>query len=247
MIIGSLQKISLLDYPGYLSAIIFTQGCNFRCQFCYNPQLVLPVSGDNFEYTGFNNNNQPQKDRLEYKEDDLFVFLKSRVDKLDAVVITGGEPTIYKDLIDFIIKIKKLGFLVKLDTNGSNPEVIRELINKKLVDYIAMDIKASKEKYQQVVGTQVDWKKIKESVKLIMASGLSYEFRTTVVPEFFTQSDVSAIGGLIKGADKWYLQKFKSNTTLISATLKNKKAYSDQEMKKLAEAGKKYVKICEAR
>ncbi|MBU1991961.1 anaerobic ribonucleoside-triphosphate reductase activating protein, partial [Patescibacteria group bacterium] len=243
MFIGGLQKISLLDYPGYLAAIIFTQGCNFRCQFCYNPQLVLPISGDNFKYTGFNiNNDQSQEDHLEYKEDDLFVFLKSRVDKLDAVVITGGEPTIHKDLVDFIIKIKDLGFLVKLDTNGSNPEVIKELINKKLVDYFAMDIKASKEKYQQVAGAQVDWEKIKESVKIIMTSNLPYEFKTTVVPEFFDQSDIQSIGELIAGANKWYLQKFKSNIDLVNVKLENKKSYFDQEMKELAILGKKYVK-----
>ncbi|MFH1232627.1 MAG: anaerobic ribonucleoside-triphosphate reductase activating protein [Patescibacteria group bacterium] len=248
MFIGGLQKISLLDYPGYLAAIIFTQGCNFRCQFCYNPQLVLPISGDNFKYTGLNiNNDQSQEDHLEYKEDDLFVFLKSRVDKLDAVVITGGEPTIHKDLVDFIIKIKDLGFLVKLDTNGSNPEVIKELINKKLVDYFAMDIKASKEKYQQVAGAQVDWEKIKESVKIIMTSNLPYEFRTTVVPEFFDQSDIQSIGELIAGANKWYLQKFKSNIDLVNVKLENKKSYFDQEMKELAILGKKYVKKCEAR
>ncbi|MEK7558121.1 MAG: anaerobic ribonucleoside-triphosphate reductase activating protein [Patescibacteria group bacterium] len=248
MFIGGLQKISLLDYPGYLAAIIFTQGCNFRCQFCYNPQLVLPILGDNFKYTGFNiNNDQSQEDRLEYKEDDLFVFLKSRVDKLDAVVITGGEPTIHKDLVNFIIKIKELGFLVKLDTNGSNPEIIKELINKKLVDYFAMDIKASKEKYQQVVGVQVDWEKIKESVKIIMTSNLPYEFRTTVVPEFFDQSDIQSIGELIAGADKWCLQKFKSNTQLVNAEFKNKQSYSNQEMKEFSEIGKKYVKKCEAR
>lgn len=245
MHIGGLQKISLLDYPGCIAAIIFTQGCNFRCQFCYNPILVAPIS-NNLKYTGVNND-QCQKDHPKYKEDDLFVFLESRVDKLDAVVITGGEPTIHEDLMDFIIKIKKLGFLVKLDTNGSNPKIIKELINKKLVDYFAMDIKVSKEKYQQVVGAQIDWDKIKESVKIIMASGLPYEFRTTVVPEFFDQDDAVAIGELIKGADKWYLQKFKSNIDLVNITLKNKKSYSDQEMKKLVDIGQKYVKKCEAR
>lgn len=245
MLIGGLQKISLLDYPGNIAAIIFTQGCNFCCQFCYNPILVAPIS-NNLKYAGFNND-QRQKDHPKYKEDDLFVFLESRVDKLDAVVITGGEPTIHEDLIDFIIKIKKLGFLIKLDTNGSSPDIIKELINKKLVDYFAMDIKASKEKYQQVVGAQIDWDKIKESVKIIMISGLPYEFRTTVVPEFFDQNDVVVIGELIKGADKWYLQKFKSNIDLVNISLKNKKSYSDQEMKNLADIGQKYVKKCEVR
>ncbi|MFH1233082.1 MAG: anaerobic ribonucleoside-triphosphate reductase activating protein [Patescibacteria group bacterium] len=240
MFIGGLQKFSLLDYPEKISAIIFTQGCNFRCQFCYNPMLVLPIhsKGGNFKY---------QKDHPLYNEGDLFVFLKSRVGKLDAVVITGGEPTIHKDLIDFIVKIKKLGFLIKLDTNGTHPEVVKKLIDQKLLDYIAMDIKAPKEKYQKVVGLRVDWEKIKKSIKIITSSNLPYEFRTTVAPELFSQSDISSIGKLIKGADKWYLRKFKSNMDLINPKLKNKKPYLDQEMNKMAEIGRKYVKKCEVK
>lgn len=247
MLIGGIEKFSLLDYPEKISAIVFTQGCNFRCQFCYNPMLVLPIQdkGGNFKYVG--PKSQQQKSHLIYNEDDFFVFLKSRVGKLDAVVITGGEPTIHKDLADFIIKIKKLGFLIKLDTNGSHPEVLKKLIDQKLLDYISMDIKAPKEKYQQVVGKQVDWEKIEKSIKIIMTSNLPYEFRTTVVPEFFSQSDVPAIGKLIIGADKWYLQKFKSAMELINPKLKNKKSYSNQEMNKMAEIGRKYVKKCEAR
>lgn len=210
--------------------------------------LVLPIQpkGGNLKYAG-SNKSEWQKDRPKYNEDDLFVFLKSRINKLDAVVITGGEPTIHKDLIDFIIKIKKLGFLIKLDTNGSSPEVIKKLIEQKLLDYIAMDIKAPKEKYQKVVDARVDWGKIKKSIKIIISSNLPYEFRTTIAPELFSQSDISSIGKLIKGADKWYLQKFKSNMDLINPKLKNKKSYSDQEMNKIAEIGRKYVKKCEAR
>jgi len=246
MEIGGIQKFSLLDYPEKISAIVFTQGCNFRCQFCYNPMLVQPQKGGNLKYACSYKSEQ-QKNRPRYNEDDFFVFLKSRTNKLDAVVITGGEPTIHKDLADFIIKIKKLGFLVKLDTNGSNPEVIKKLINQKLLDYIAMDIKAPKEKYQKVVGRQVDWEKIKKSVKIIITSNLPYEFRTTIAIELLSQSDISSIAKLIKGADKWYLQKFKSNMELVNPKLKNKKSYSDQEMNKMVEIGKNYVKKCEAR
>jgi len=153
MIIGGLQKFSLLDYPGHIAAIIFTQGCNFKCQFCYNPMLVWPSKVNKFK----------QKDHpFQNKEDGLFDFLKLRVNKLDAVVISGGEPTIHPDLVDFIAKIKKLGYLVKLDTNGTNPEIIKDLLKKKLVDYIAMDIKAEEGKYSKVVGKKVNFAKIKK-------------------------------------------------------------------------------------
>ncbi|MBU0636606.1 MAG: anaerobic ribonucleoside-triphosphate reductase activating protein [Patescibacteria group bacterium] len=256
MLIGGLQKFSLLDYPGNISAIIFTQGCNFCCQFCYNPLLVLPHQSffskiltdkrNKFKYIGVNHSQQ-QKDHFKYNENDLFAFLKSRINKLDAVVITGGEPTIHKDLIEFITKIKKLNYLVKLDTNGSNPEVIKKLIDKKLLDYIAMDIKASKEKYQKVINKQIVLEKIEKSVKIIMTSNLPYEFRTTIMPEFFDQNDVFAIGELIKGADKWYLQKFKSDIELINPKLKNKESYSDQQMNEFAKIGQQYVKECKAR
>ncbi len=190
----------------------------------------------------------PQKDHHpKIKEDDLFAFLKKRAGKLDAIVITGGEPTIHADLPDFIDKIKKLGYLVKLDTNGANPEMIKKLIDKKSINYIAMDIKAPCDKYSKVAGKPVDFNKIKRSVKIIMESGLPYEFRTTVVPGLLNKDDIIKIAKIIKGADKWYLQQFKSDIDLINKELGKVKPYSAGEMEEMCEAGRKYVKKCEAR
>jgi pyruvate formate lyase activating enzyme len=252
MIIGGLQKFSLLDYPGYLSAIIFTQGCNFRCQFCYNPMLVWPTVVGKSKYardlvrvSGLSP--EQQKDHPSLTEDDLFVFLKSRIGKLDAVVITGGEPSLHKDLFEFIKKIKQLGFLVKLDTNGSHPETLAKLIKTNLIDYIAMDFKAPEEKYEEVVGADVDFNNIRKSVKMIMTSKLPYEFRTTIVPGLINKEDIAKMGEIIKGASLWYLQNFKSNTDLVSQDLKGRVPYNTRQMKEMAEIGRGYVKKCEVR
>ncbi len=254
MIIGGLQKFSLLDYPGCLSAIIFTQGCNFRCQFCYNPMLVWPqqstfakATADEVGKSKYAQATEQQKVHPKIKEDDLFVFLRSRAGKLDAVVITGGEPCLQKDLLEFIGKIKKLGFLVKLDTNGSYPEILAKLIQKKLVDYIAMDLKAPEEKYEEVTGAAADFQKIKKSVKIIMASGLPYEFRTTVAPGLLNLGDIGEMGKIIKGARAWYLQKFQSNIPLVGRDLERRVPYNARQMSEMAEAGRGYVKICEVR
>jgi len=246
MIIGGLQKFSLLDYPGRVSAIIFTKGCNFRCQFCYNPMLVWPIEVSKSKYAHLKNGEQ-QKVHPTINQDELFVFLKSRAGKLDAVVLTGGEPCLQKDLPEFIRKIKALGFLVKLDTNGSHPEVLAKLIKEKLVDYIAMDLKAPEDKYKTVTGVRADFKKVRRSVKLIMRSDLPYEFRTTVVPGLINKDDIAAMGRIIKGADKWYLQNFKSNIALVERELEGRVPYNARQLKALAEIGKKFVKKCEVR
>lgn len=246
MIIGGLQKFSLLDYPGKLSAIVFTQGCNFRCQFCYNPRLVWPARVSKLKYSRGASSEQ-QKVHPKINQDDFFVFLKNRAGKLDAVVITGGEPCLQKDLPQFIRQIKEFGYLVKLDTNGSQPEVLAKLIKEKLLDYLAMDLKAPGGKYGQVTGTEVDFNKITKSVKIIMASGLPYEFRTTVAPDLLTKDDISEIGKIIKGAEKWYLQNFKSQSDLVNQELKGKVPYNQRQMNEMAEIGCQYVKRCEVR
>ncbi|MFH1662089.1 MAG: anaerobic ribonucleoside-triphosphate reductase activating protein [Candidatus Falkowbacteria bacterium] len=240
MIIGGLQKFSMLDYPEYLSAIIFTQGCNFRCQFCYNPMLVEPL-------LKIGETKNIEKGFSLIKENDLFRFLKERVGKLDGVVITGGEPTIHNDLEDFIKKIKDLNYLVKLDTNGTNSEVIEKLINKKLIDYIAMDVKAGENNYEKVIVKKIDFTKIKKSVKIIKESGLNHEFRTTVIPGLVDKNEIEKIGKLIKGAEKWYLQNFKSDVDLINKKLENINSFTDKEMLEMKKIGKKYVSICEIR
>jgi pyruvate formate lyase activating enzyme len=241
MIIGGLEKLTLLDYPEHLAAIIFTSGCNFRCHFCYNPMLVLSHEGRDEK-----NTNQ-EKGFSPILESDLFLFLGSRVGRLEGVVITGGEPTLHPDLPVFIKKIKDLGYLVKLDTNGTNPAMLAQLIKNKLIDYIAMDLKAPLAKYEQVVGVKVNYKNIQESVKIIMSSGLPYEFRTTVVPGLLVKEDFTAMGKIIKGATKWYLQKFKSDTDLVDADYQAKNSYTDAEMAEFAAYGREHVNLCEIR
>ncbi len=170
MKIGGLEKLSLLDYPDNIAAIIFTQGCNFRCGFCYNPMLVWPTDKKN------------KKGLSLIKEKDLFLFLESRLNRLDGVVISGGEPTIHNDLPMFIKKIKDLGLLVKLDTNGTNPGMLLKLWQEKLIDYVAMDLKAPWEKYKKVVGPKVDCSLLKKSAKILIGKRIPHEFRTTLVP-----------------------------------------------------------------
>lgn len=249
MIIGGLQKFSLLDYPEHMSAIIFTQGCNFRCQYCYNPMLVWPIGNGKLKdisspaLDGDQQKGHPQI----ISESDLFAFLKSRVGKLDAIVITGGEPTIHNDLAEFIARIRKLGYKIKLDTNGANPDMIKKLVKENLVDYMAMDIKAPMEKYDSVVGVQPDLKKLKKSIKIIRKSGLPYEFRTTVVPKLIELDDVKVIGKLIKGVDKWYLQQFKTETDLVNKSFEGLKPYSVKELEKMCQESKRYVRECRVR
>ncbi len=234
MKIGGLQKFSLLDYPENISAIVFTQGCNFRCSFCYNPMLVLPKR-------------RKLKDHPYLSEGDLFEFLNERKGKLGGIVITGGEPTIHKDLPELIKKIKDLGFKIKLDTNGTNPEMLKKLINKKLINYIAMDIKCTLDKYKKATKFKGDFANIKKSVKMIMNSKLPYEFRTTVVPSLVEKEDIKKMGETIKGASVWYLQQFKPDTDLINKDFQKIKPYEEEELVEMAKIARKYVKKCEIR
>jgi len=248
MLIGGLEKLTLIDYPGKVAAIVFTTGCNFRCQFCYNPMLVWPskeTESDQSKNTAGHPRNKEQDNNPSlYSEDDLFHFLKNRAGKLDGVVITGGEPTLHPDLPDFIEKIKALGYSVKLDTNGTNPAMIKKLLKAKLIDYLAMDLKAPENKYEAVTGVKVNFQKIKESVKIIRESALPYEFRTTILPVLLSEKDVAAMGKILKGADKWYLQKFKADTELVNPEFKTEKAYTNKDMEALVSVGQKYVKLC---
>lgn len=239
MIIGGLEKLTLLDYPDHLAAIIFTQGCNFRCHFCYNPLLVLPRKGEDEK--------NKEKGFSQISLENLFLFLKERFGRLEGVVITGGEPTLHPDLPDFIRKIKDIGYLVKLDTNGTNPEMLAGLIKDKLIDYIAMDLKGPLARYSEVVSVPVDCKDIEKSVNIIINSGLPYEFRTTVVPGLLDKEDFEAMGETIEGASKWYLQNFKSDTGLVDTGFERKPGYSSKEMEEFAAIGRKHVGLCEVR
>jgi len=230
MLIGGLQKITLLDYPDKLAAIIFTAGCNFRCPYCHNPELVTKIV---------------KKDLIPQKE--IFEFLNKRKKKLDAVVITGGEPTLHNDLPKFIAKIKKLGYLVKLDSNGTNPKMLKEFIQNKSIDYIAMDIKAPLKKYAQVVRRPVDNKKIKQSIKLIMQSGLDYEFRSTIMPALHTPADIETMAKLIQGAKKYFLQNFIASGNLNDNSFNQFKSFTKQQMAELVKMCRAYVKDCSAR
>jgi len=228
MRIGGLEKFSLIDYPGAISAIIFTVGCNFRCPFCHNPALVEETIDTNIS------------------KKEILDFLKKRIGSLDAVTITGGEPTMHSDLVPFIKSIKKLGFKIKLDSNGTNPNVLRKVLKEKLVDYLAMDIKSTPEKYMATVGRPVNLEKIKESIQIIMASGIPYEFRTTVVKALIPENDFHEIGKMIRGAEKYFLQKFIPSNILNPQFLK-KTTYSDEEFKSIKMIMEQYVKECSIR
>ena len=240
MIIGGLEKLSILDYPDHLAAIIFTQGCNFRCHFCYNPMLVLPHKGEDEK-------NIKEKGFSELSTKNLFLFLRERFGRLDGVVITGGEPTLHPDLPEFIKKIKKIGYDVKLDTNGTNPDMLNQLIKEKLIDYIAMDLKAPKEKYEATVNVSVNYKNLEKSVKMIIKSGLPHEFRTTVVPGLLDKKDFIKMGEMITGTQNWFLQVFKSDTDLVNSAYKGKKAYSRKQMQEFVELGRAAAGVCKLR
>jgi pyruvate formate lyase activating enzyme len=232
MKIGGLVKFSLNDYPGTTSAVIFTLGCNFRCRYCHNPELVLP-----------------EKYAPEIPQDEIFSFLETRQGKLDAVTITGGEPTQHSDLGEMIKKIKEMEFLVKLDTNGSRPEMLETIIKEGNIDYIAMDIKAplNYDSYQKVSRVPLDMLKIKKSIDLIIGSGLPHEFRTTVVKSLTSFDDLREIAKSIKGADNYFIQKFVSADKLNDLTLSNEESYPEADLKELASEISTFVKHCGVR
>ena len=226
MIIGGFQKLTLIDYPGKLATTVFTVGCNFRCPFCHNPELVNLRLVHNEE-----------------SEKNFFAFLKKRRDKLEGVCITGGEPLIQPDIVEFIEKIKKLGFLVKLDTNGARPDVLKKIIDARLVNYIAMDIKNQLRNYRKTARTKVDKDRIKLSVDLIRHSRIPYEFRTTAVPGLHTEKDFEEIAKWLKGARAYYIQEYREGK-ILSPLLKKKtkgKTLNLEKIKKKIE--KKFGKV----
>ncbi len=228
MVFRGWQKTSLNEWPGKVCSIVFIQGCNFRCPFCYNYDLVL----------------NPEKLPL-IKEKEILDYCKKNKDLLDGVMITGGEPLINKkkDLIKFIKKVKKLGLKVGIETNGTNPKMIKYLIVNNLVDYLAMDIKAplTQRKYAQLTGVKVDLKKIKKSIKIIIDSNIDSEFRTTVVPGLLNEDDILKIVQEIKGGKKYYLQQFQKGETL--GHLPKTDVYSQKWFKKIKEKTKNLIDI----
>jgi pyruvate formate lyase activating enzyme len=231
MILGGLQKLTLIDYPGHLAATIFTVGCNFRCPFCHNPELVTSIkygASDIFE-----------------KE--FFDLLKARQGKLEGVCITGGEPTIQPDIVDFIRKIKGLGYKVKLDTNGTRPDVLRLLYAEKLLDFVAMDIKSHLDDYDKTTNSKADTERIRLSVDLIRNSGVDYEFRTTAVPGLHKKEDFEKIGKWLEGSKKYVLQAFEDKGKILDPRLKKKTKGKSLDLEKIAKNIEKYFGKVEIR
>lgn len=222
--IGGLLKTSLIDYPDKLACTIFTSGCSFKCPYCHNRDLVyIP---ENYEFV---------------EPSDVLAFLNKRKGILDGVCVSGGEPLLQENLIDFLKEIKELGYEIKLDVTGNFLERLKEIVKLDLVDYIAMDIKNSKEKYGETVGNETDAfdiTNIDQSIKYIKKCGIPYEFRTTIVKEFHTKEDIISIAKWIKECDKWYLQTFRDSQNCIQEGLHS---YTDEEMEDILESVKKII------
>jgi len=197
MKITGFQKTSLIDYPGHIVSIIFTQGCSFKCPYCHNSDLISPDS----------------KSKEYFPVEYIYSFIKNRKGLIDGVSITGGEPTLQSDLYDFITKVKSMGLKIKLDTNGCNPQILKSLFMENLLDYIAMDVKGSLQDYENIINTKINIDSIIKSIKLIQESTIPYEFRTTVVPELHDIEQIKDIAILLKGSNKYFIQNFKAKNT----------------------------------
>ena len=228
MKINGFQKLTLLDFPGHTACTVFTGGCNLRCPFCHNALLVT------------------EEDELEeYPEEEILAFLKKRQGILDGVAITGGEPLMQRDIRAFIEKVRALGYAVKLDTNGTFPKQLRELTDAGLLDYVAVDIKNSREKYAETTGMrELNLSGIEETVRLLLQGRVPYEFRTTVVREFHTPEDIQKIGEWIRGAERYVLQHFEDSGNLIG---KNMHPVSKEEMMEMQRIVQNYVGSAEVR
>ena len=227
MNISGFQKLTLLDFPEKTAATIFTGGCNMRCPFCHNSLLVTEFDGSS-----------------EFSEEEVLSYLKKRAGILDGICITGGEPLLQKDIADFIKKVRELGVAIKLDTNGSFPEKLRTLLDEGLIDYIAMDIKNSKEKYAETVGiANFDIAPIEESIRIIMTSGVDYEFRTTVVRELHEVADIEGVAEWIKGAKRYFLQNFVDSGSLIGDNLSAHNRETLEKMRDVASKTVNYVQL----
>ena len=210
MVLGGLQKLTLLDFPGKVACTVFTLGCNFRCGFCHNAPLVLTAGTPH------------------YDEEEFFRFLKTRKGLLDGVAVTGGEPLLQKDIAAFLSRIKTLGFAVKLDTNGAYPEKLRSLVENGLVDYVAMDIKNAPNKYAMTCGCETDIEAIKKSVAFLKTGQIPFEFRTTAVAELHTEEDFREIGKWLSGTQHYFIQQFKDSGNLVGEGF----SQPDEEMMK---------------
>lgn len=228
MNIQGIQTLTLLDFPGRTACTLFTGGCNLRCPFCHNVPLVLDPDGE-----------------TPYSEEEVFALLEKRRGVLDGVAITGGEPLLQPDIEDFIKKIKEKGFAVKLDTNGAFPQKLKRLIDAGLLDYVAMDVKNSLEKYPLTCGREnLSTAPFEESIRLLLQKKVDFEFRTTVIREYHTVDDIAAIAGLIRGADRYYLQQFKDSGILSE---NSSSPCTEDEMRKMRDAAAEILPLVELR
>lgn len=230
MKIVGLQKLSLIDYPGKPSCVVFLGGCNLRCPWCHSPDLVDP---------------DLIKKAPEIEKEEFFSFLKKRKKVLEGVVVCGGEPTVNEKLPDFIEEISSLGYSVKLDTNGTNPDMLESLLKKNLLDYVAMDLKAPPERYKEAIGTHVSSSTLRKSIELIKKME-DYEFRTTVVPGIHEKKDLIDIAKSIKGAKRYYLQNFRGKRTL-SKKFQGKDSFDKEFLEEVKEEISDFFEICKIR
>lgn len=228
--IKGLQKTTLVDYPTKVACTLFLPRCNFRCGFCYNKDLVI-------DYDSLPT----------ISEEEVFNFLEKKKRWLDGVVFSGGEPLLHEELPLFVRKVKEMGFLVKIDTNGTNPAMVKELINNRLVDYIAMDIKSPLEKYDKVAGVKVDKDKIQESINTLKGSNIDSELRLTCVPTLHSKEDIKKIGEWLKGNKKMFIQQFQPKEKMIDVSLLNVNPFSKEELEEFKGILSKYIERVEIR
>lgn len=231
MQIQGIQKTTLLDFPGHVACTIFTGGCNFRCPFCQNGELALCATS-----------------QQGMAEEEIMAFLKKRKGILEGVCVTGGEPTLQPDLEDFVKKVREMGYLVKLDTNGYRPDVLRKLLNEGILDYVAMDVKASKENYARVAGVPgLQIERIEESVSLLMGQDkVPYEFRTTVVKGLHDPKEFAEIGKWLSGARVLFLQSYRDSENVLDRGI-TMEAFSEAELERMAEMARNYIARVEIR
>ena len=228
MKISGFQKLTLLDFPQHVAATVFTGGCNLRCPFCHNALLVTELG-----------------EAEEYSEDEVLSYLKKRAGILDGVCITGGEPLLQPDIAEFIKRVRELGLAIKLDTNGTYPEKLRELIGGGLIDYVAMDIKNSRKRYAETTGTDgINVEDIDKSIRILLSGSVDYEFRTTVVRELHEAEDIEKIAEWISGAKRYFLQNFVDSGNLIG---KNLTAHDRQTLDTMRFLAQKHIDFVELR
>ncbi|MFW6238026.1 MAG: anaerobic ribonucleoside-triphosphate reductase activating protein [Halanaerobiales bacterium] len=226
MKIAGIRKTSLIDYPGKISTVIFTQGCNFRCPYCHNAELIPPESEEE-----------------EYMETGVFLdFLEERSQLLDGVVITGGEPTLQPDLLDFACRVSEMGYEIKLDTNGSRFPVLDELVAGDLVDYLAVDIKGAPANYDRYMALEQEevLSSLEKVINLVLNSGLDHEFRTTVVPGFHDREEIAKIANFLVGVDRYVIQNFRPETT-FDPRLEEEKRFPDDMLEEFRQSAREYL------